>query len=235
MLAALRRTVQRGEDPDFSARMLAARNGDTAGVLARELTTRARELTTRAAWDDIPIGPKLMCLRYAHEALCADRYRRRVNRYVFEGRVAPADLALLWQGVQNALTVRQLGRPMYEDLTDSIITPLRALLTRFFMPTPGTHLHMNLTGPAWTQLAWRVTHLIGEGYEDVRDDYIRRVGFHARSVNGLHELRIMLAWRPLTQPPPTHVHIRYVGPQHFYTFGTAADADEYMFCEAAPE
>jgi hypothetical protein len=47
MLAALLRTVQRGEDPDFSARMLAARNGDTAGVLA--LVSRA-DVIARGEW-----------------------------------------------------------------------------------------------------------------------------------------------------------------------------------------
>jgi ankyrin repeat protein len=47
MLAALRRALQRGADPDFSALMLAARHGDTAGVLA--LVSRA-DVNARGEW-----------------------------------------------------------------------------------------------------------------------------------------------------------------------------------------
>jgi hypothetical protein len=182
-----------------------------------------------ATYEDIPIGPKLMWLRYAHEALRAERYHSRVHRYVFEGRVAlaaPADLALL-QGLQEVFTVKQRGDQITPAIQERVLTPLRAVLTRVFVPSPETQLHMNLTGPAWTQtqLALRVTHVIPSW----------PMGFHASTADGLHRFIILLlnGAAGFGSQQPTHVRITYIGPQRFDTYGTATDRDEggYLFGE----
>jgi hypothetical protein len=190
-------------------------------------------------FEDIPFDNQLMVWRHVHEQMLVDRYRARVLAYSFEGRGAciSADRDGLWQGVLDALTAVDQQRINLRDVTYEldpqlphvlrrIETHLRAVLDRVFVPTPDTPLDMNLTGPAWTQMAFHVERMIPEDYELTHDEQnvtsqINRIGFWASSADNLHQVRLILGWRlgtSIQASPPQSIHIRYIGPQRFGTF-----------------
>ena len=188
------------------------------------------DLVTAVGWDDLPFDIKMKALIYAHEEMRVERYRARVMDYLFVGHIAGGNNDDLWLGTQlllwNSLTNREHRRST-RWWRVTLATRLRAVLSSFFVPLDDSDVEMNLTGPAWTQIAFDI-------YELIHDDRIvapaghrsfRRIGFRARSADGLHRIRLALVWEPDNAPGPETAYIQYVGPQRFRSVeGSGNDA-----------
>jgi hypothetical protein len=75
---------------------------------------------------------------------------------------------------------------------------------------------LNLTGQAWTQIAFHIQAIApqDDGWTGFRHAEIR-----ATSADGLHHIRLRFCRMPV-DGPYLFVNIRYSGPQHFRTFDT---------------
>ena len=178
------------------------------------------DLVTAGSWDALAFDNKLMALRYAHEEMRAERYRARVMDYLFVGHIVQDDQYDLWQGVQFLLwgSLNHGEKWRSTRLWQShLATLLRAVLSRLFVPLNDSDVEMNLTGPAWTQIAFHIYELIHDDRIVARAGHrsFRRIGFRARSADGLHRIRLALVWEPHNVPGPQTAYVQYVGPQRF--------------------
>jgi hypothetical protein len=157
----------------------------------------------------------------------AERYRARRMDYVFVGQLRMRDRESLWNalchlpgGMQGPLYPGEPGFN-YDEPIVRFETILRDVVSRLFVPLDDSPEEMNLTGPAWTQLPFRLDELLDEGPVG----QLRRIG--AVASNGLHTIRLTMMWRPENEPRPQVTQIRYIGPQHFHIMRhPARDVDQ---------
>jgi hypothetical protein len=199
--------------------------------------------TTASSWDEIPFDNQLMIWRSVYEDMLADRRRARLLCFKFMGFIAQVDRLELLLGVDTWLHQWRL----FEDLNNSLNyfdwppepeplqaverrleTRLRAVLDEVFRPLDKTEDELNLTGQAWTQIAFRI--------QDVRrevrsSDGYRHAEIRATSVDCLHRIRLRFLNLPRQR---LAVNIRYAGPQRFRTYATydyegsqGGDLEEY--------
>jgi hypothetical protein len=67
-----------------------------------------------------------------------------------------------------------------------------AVMSRFFVPLDDSDVEMNLTGPAWTQIAFHIYELIHDDRIIAREAHqsFHSIRFRVRSADRLHRIRL---------------------------------------------
>jgi hypothetical protein len=195
------------------------------------------------SFDDIPFDNHLMIWRYVQELERPERYRARAMDYVYLGHVRTHDREHLWRIVRRLLdspilTMGITGEQAVHDARSALLRAhdarpavllfaledrLRSVVTRLFVPLADTREEMNLTGPAWTHIAFHLLRLIPDDRTvagvslQTPERTFRRVGAVFRSADGLHTISLNMMWAVENAPRPQIIQIRYRGPQRFHT------------------
>ena len=139
-------------------------------------------------WDLLPFDNQLMVWRHLGEQERAERYRARVLRFKFKGFVSEDDWRQLSQGIENWFRLnRTLRLFSLERVRRRLEASLRRLLTSLFQCDEADRL--NVTGEAWTQMAFHICVIEPAGGGDVAE-------IRATTADGLHRIRLLLLEMP---------------------------------------
>jgi len=149
----------------------------------------------------------------------AARYLARSDEYLWIGHLRKRDRTALWNSLCGLL-LAHYGRnlplqdePYYVSAAprDRLMTHLRDVVNRLFVPLDDTPEEMNLTGEAWTRIPWGSLVL----FDQLRVGPLIRIG--AMVHHEPHTILLEMRWRPALAPRPQFTQIVYSGPQRFHT------------------
>jgi len=153
----------------------------------------------------------------------AARYLARSGEYVWIGHLRRRDRTALWNALCRLLRERHgrilplqiedpqaaAGQPPLTP-TNTLMTHLRDVVNRLFVPLDDTPEEMNLIDTAWTRIPWGAPVLL----DQIPQGPLLRIGALVR--RGPHTIRLYMLWRPEQAPRPQIANIVYEGPQRFH-------------------
>lgn len=158
------------------------------------------------------------------------RYLARRGEWIWVGQLRRRDRTALWNALCGLLRERygrilplQIEDPAHppaEAPRDRLMTHLREVVNRLFVPLDDTPQEMNLIEAAWTRMPWGALVL----FDEIPQGPLRRIGALVR--HGPHSIRLYMMWRPEVAPRPQVTQISYAGPQRFHNVQPSGWVDQ---------